>query len=127
MSSSRRSCVNHPDVFCYICGEYTLKERRKTVGDFVKKAYLGYFRVRLGDLDQVFSPRRPVPCSEEVPIPTFHQLPELCEDEYCPSDQSFDTNEGDSNYEGMSLIPQLFNQDELNGPHRKFQPVKRSF
>jgi hypothetical protein len=55
MSSSRRSCVNHPDVFCYICGEYTLKENRKTVSDFVKRAYLGYFGVRLGDQDKIWA------------------------------------------------------------------------
>lgn len=180
MSSSKRSCVNHPDVFCYICGEYTLKENRKNISDFVKKAYVGYFGVRLGDQDKTWAPhqvcktctehlrqwtngkrrslkfgvpmvwrepknhvddcyfclvnitginrnnrskwtypdlvsaRRPVPHSEEVPIPTFHQLPELCEDESCPSDQPSDTHEGDSEYEGMSSIPQRFNQDELN-------------
>ena len=26
MSCSRRSCCNDPDSFCYICGEYILKE-----------------------------------------------------------------------------------------------------
>ncbi|KAF2897732.1 hypothetical protein ILUMI_08443 [Ignelater luminosus] len=30
----------------------------------------------------------------------------LYEDEYCPSDQPSDTNEGGSDYEGMSLFPQ---------------------
>ena len=25
MSSKRRQCRNHPDVFCYICGEYVLE------------------------------------------------------------------------------------------------------
>lgn len=168
-------------MFCYICGEYTLKENRKTVSDFVKKAYLVYFGVRLGDQDKTWAPhqvckmctehlrqwttgkrkslkfgvpmvwrepknhfddcyfclvnitginrnnrskwtypdlasaRRPVPHSEEVPIPTFHQLPELCEDEYFPSNHpSSDSNEGDRDYEKMSSIPQRFNQDELN-------------
>ncbi|KAF2896298.1 hypothetical protein ILUMI_09878 [Ignelater luminosus] len=35
------------------------------------------------------------------------QLPELCEDEYCPFDQPSDTNEGDSDYKGMSSSPQV--------------------
>lgn len=60
------------------------------------------------------SARRPVPHSEEVRVPTFHQLPELCEDEYCPSDHPSDTNESDSEYEVMSSVPQRFNQNELN-------------
>ncbi|ESN91410.1 hypothetical protein HELRODRAFT_165443 [Helobdella robusta] len=28
MASKRRSCKNKPDVFCYICGEYTLVHNR---------------------------------------------------------------------------------------------------
>lgn len=56
MSSSRRSCVHHPDIFCYICGEYTLLENRKTISDFVKRAYLGYFGVKLGDQDKTWAP-----------------------------------------------------------------------
>ena len=179
MSSNRRSCVNHPDVFCYICGEYMLKENRKKVSDFLKRVYLAYFGVRLGDQDKTWAPhqvcktctehlrqwttgkrksmkfgvpmiwrepqnhfndcyfcilnitginrnnrskwtypdllsaRRPILHSEEVPIPTFLQLPELCEDEHCASN-SFDTNKVDSDYEGEASIPQQFNQDELN-------------
>ncbi|GBO30561.1 hypothetical protein AVEN_188875-1, partial [Araneus ventricosus] len=35
-------------------------------------------------------------------------------DEFCPSDHTSDTNEGESDYEEMSPIPQHFNQDELN-------------
>ena len=56
MSSIRRSCVNHCDVFCYICGEYMLKENRKNITDFVKHAYLGYFGVQLGDQDKTWAP-----------------------------------------------------------------------
>ncbi|GBO30588.1 hypothetical protein AVEN_41199-1 [Araneus ventricosus] len=53
--SSSGSCVNHPDLFCYICVEYTLKENRKTVRDFVKRAYLGYFGVRLGNQEETWA------------------------------------------------------------------------
>ena len=52
MAISRRSCVNHPNVFCYICGKFTLKSSRKPISDFVKRAYLGYFGVKLGDQDK---------------------------------------------------------------------------
>ncbi|GBM52200.1 hypothetical protein AVEN_157891-1 [Araneus ventricosus] len=58
MSSSRRNCVNHPDVFCYICGEYTLNENRKTVSAFVKRDYLGYFGVRFGDQNKTWAPHQ---------------------------------------------------------------------
>ncbi|KAL4104935.1 hypothetical protein QTP88_020211 [Uroleucon formosanum] len=34
------------------------------------------------------SARRPVPHSDENPIPTFHQLPEIPEDKFCNSDVS---------------------------------------
>ena len=59
--------------------------------------------------------RRPSPHSHEVPIPTFHQRPEL-EDGQCSSDQYSDNNlnEGDGDYEGMSSVPQRFRQEELN-------------
>ena len=43
MSSSRKSCLNHPDVFCYICGEYTVEKQRQNITDLVKKVYLAYF------------------------------------------------------------------------------------
>ena len=58
MSSSRKKCVNNPDVFCYICGEYTFKENRKTVSDFVKRANLGYFGVSVGDQDKTWAPHQ---------------------------------------------------------------------
>ena len=45
VTSSRRRCLNEPNVFCYICGEYTLQHNKKTISDFVKRAYLAYFKV----------------------------------------------------------------------------------
>ena len=55
-TSSRRSCVNDPNVFCYICGEYTLEHNRKLITNFVKQAYLAYFKVKLGDQDKSLEP-----------------------------------------------------------------------
>ena len=50
-SRTRRRFVNDPDVFCYICGEYTLEHNRKAISDFVKQAYLAHFKLKLGDQD----------------------------------------------------------------------------
>ena len=52
MSSSRRSCRNDPDKFCYICREYIFKNQRKAITDFVRKIYLTYFKVKFGDQDK---------------------------------------------------------------------------
>ena len=43
-------------MFCYICGDYIVKEPRKPITDFVKKAYFAYFGVRLGDQDKSWAP-----------------------------------------------------------------------
>ena len=56
MSSSRRSCCNDPNKFCYICGEYVLEDQRRTITDFVRKVYLAYFGIRLGDQDKSWAP-----------------------------------------------------------------------
>lgn len=182
-STSRRSCVNHPDVFCYVCGEYTVKESRKTISEFVKRSYLAYFGVHLGDQDKSWAPhvvcktcgehlrqwtignrkclkfgvpmvwreprnhyddcyfclvnikginrnnrhkwtypdldsaRRPVPHSNEIPVPTFSNLPEIPEDdtETSTSDEvQRMQSENDSDFEADLTTPQCFNQQELN-------------
>ena len=56
MSCSRRSCCNDPDSFCYICGEYILKEYKRSITDFVRKVYRAYFGVKLGDQDKPWAP-----------------------------------------------------------------------
>ncbi|CAG9785945.1 unnamed protein product [Diatraea saccharalis] len=43
MASSSRVCVNDPNHFCFICGEYMFKECRLNVTAFVNKAYKNYF------------------------------------------------------------------------------------
>ena len=47
MASSRRKCLNSPDSFCYICGSFAAPSQRKDISDFVKRAYLAYFKVTL--------------------------------------------------------------------------------
>ena len=56
MASARRSCRNKPDVFCYICGEYTIAPNRKPVTSFIRRAYHAYFGIKLGDQDKAWAP-----------------------------------------------------------------------
>lgn len=56
MASTRRSCKNKPDVFCYICGEYTIVPNRNLVTSFIKRAYHAYFGIKLGDQDKAWAP-----------------------------------------------------------------------
>ena len=53
-----RGCVNHPDLFCYICGCYTTVKQRQNITPFVRNAYLQYFGVKLGDQDKVWAPHK---------------------------------------------------------------------
>ena len=54
--SSRRKCKLDPNVFCYICGSFTVSKQRQGNTDFVKKAYLAYFEVKVGDRDKNWAP-----------------------------------------------------------------------
>ena len=51
-----RKRTNHPDRFCYICGNVILPGRLAKITDFVKKAYHTYFGVKLGDQEKSFPP-----------------------------------------------------------------------
>ncbi len=55
---SRRSCTNHPDNFCYVCGQYTNKDQQRSVSKAVKMkaAYFHYFGSKVGDQDKSWAP-----------------------------------------------------------------------
>ena len=55
-TSSSKRCLNEANVFCYLCSEYTLDHNRKTISNFVKRAYLACFEVMLGDQDKPWAP-----------------------------------------------------------------------
>ena len=55
MALARRLCRNKPNVFCYICGEYTIAPNRKPVTSFIC-AYYAYFGIKLADQDKVWAP-----------------------------------------------------------------------
>ena len=54
MALIRRSCKNKPDVFCYICSEYTIVPNRNQVTSFIKCAYHSYFGIKLGNQDKAW-------------------------------------------------------------------------
>ena len=56
-----RRCVNDPNTFCYICGEFTTKVQRRNMTPLVKKAYELYFQCHVGDQDKVWAPHLAVP------------------------------------------------------------------
>ena len=53
MASTRRKCVNSPDSFRYICGSFTVQGQRMNISGFVKRAYLAYFMLKMGDQDKL--------------------------------------------------------------------------
>ena len=57
MNRQSRSCKNSPDVFCYVCGEFTTKSQRRPISNFMKTAYRFYFGCQLGDQDKQWAPQ----------------------------------------------------------------------
>ena len=58
MTSKRRKCCYDPNIFCYICGCFTLPPQSRTINSFIKKLYLAYFGVPLGDQDKSWAPHK---------------------------------------------------------------------
>ena len=56
LSSSKRDCINHPDNFCYVCGEYTLPAHRVKLNSRIRYAYKHYFACQVGDQDKKWAP-----------------------------------------------------------------------
>ena len=53
---SHRSCVNNPDMFCYICGKFTSVTERRNMTDKIKSTYHIYFGCKIGDQDKSWAP-----------------------------------------------------------------------
>lgn len=67
MASIRRKCLNSPDSFCYICGSFTVPSQRMNISEFVKRAYLAYFKLKVGDQDKSWAPHNVCkPCVENL-------------------------------------------------------------
>ena len=52
LSSSKRGCINHPDNFCYVCGEYTPPAHRVKLNSRITYAYKHYFACQVGNQDK---------------------------------------------------------------------------
>ena len=51
-----RKCINKPDSFCYICGEYTLPSEKRTITSNISNIYHRYFGCHVGDQDKPWAP-----------------------------------------------------------------------
>ena len=47
-----RSCVNHPNSVCYICGKFTPKSQRLNITSKLTRAYKHYFVCQVKDQDK---------------------------------------------------------------------------
>ena len=62
-----RTCLNSPDTFCYICGQFIIKDQRLGITNFVKQCYYADFGVTLGDQDKSWAPHIVCkPCVERL-------------------------------------------------------------
>jgi hypothetical protein len=50
-----RKCLNHPDTFCYVCGELTFESQRNFT-TLIKKCYEFYFGCKVGDQGKYWAP-----------------------------------------------------------------------
>ncbi|GBP97664.1 hypothetical protein EVAR_67997_1 [Eumeta japonica] len=96
MASSRRVCVNDPNHFCFICGEYIFKESRLNVTAFVIKVYKNYFGYPLGIKNKPWIPQKNLKPQEEA------------------MDIEEKIESSDSDFEYDLKAPELFNQTDLN-------------
>ena len=53
---SGRHCTSDPNDFCHICGTYIVKARQRPITDFVRRGYLAYFGIKIGDQDKRWAP-----------------------------------------------------------------------
>ena len=51
-----RKCVNSPNWFCYVFGEFTPKSQAKFFAHIVKKVYELYFGCKFADQDKSWAP-----------------------------------------------------------------------
>ena len=47
MASIRRKCLNSPNSFCYVGGNFTVPSQRMSISKFVKSAYSAYFKIKM--------------------------------------------------------------------------------
>jgi hypothetical protein len=55
---SSRGCVNSPNCFCYICGEFMIKKHQRNIMGVIRKVHYAYLGVKLGDQDKSRAPHK---------------------------------------------------------------------
>jgi hypothetical protein len=63
-----RKGLNHPDTFCFMCGELTFKSQRRNFTPLIKKCDELYFGCKVGDQDKYWAPH--ICCVTCVRLPT---------------------------------------------------------
>ena len=114
MESNRRVCVNHPDKFCNICGQYTPKQQCRNITKSIQFAYKYYFDCKLGDQDKELAPH--VCCALYNSMLSAwingkrKAMPHLVSEE---STSDTETGEGDMYVPDADNSPHLFGPAEL--------------
>ena len=53
-----RGCINSPNTFCYIFGEFVIRKHQRNITDFIEKVYFAYFGIQLGVQDKCWAPHK---------------------------------------------------------------------
>ena len=53
---SHRKCKNPADIFCYVCGQFTVKKYIRNITPAIEEAYYLYFNCKLGHQDKPWAP-----------------------------------------------------------------------
>src|SRR5215469_17715641 len=56
LTSMPRTCRNHSDTFCYVCGSFTASMQRRKITNELMKIYKLYFGCSLGDQGKSWAP-----------------------------------------------------------------------
>lgn len=51
-----KECLNHPDSFCYVCGQFSFKFQRRNFTPYVKKCYQECFGFSVGQQEKAWAP-----------------------------------------------------------------------
>ena len=49
-------CLNHPDTFCYVCGDLTFRSQRRNVTPLITKCYELYFGCKVDYQEKTWAP-----------------------------------------------------------------------
>lgn len=51
-------CVNNPNLFCYVCGQYTLTKNLRNINDLVKETYSQVYKIQLLHYTKPWAPNK---------------------------------------------------------------------